>query len=54
MWMDLEGVRLSETGQRLIPYDGVHMWNLKSEINSWTQRADSSLPEAGAGGGGTW
>ena len=38
-WMDLEGIMLSEisqNGERKIPYDFTHVWNLRNKTNEQT------------------
>ena len=33
MWMELECITLSKISQGNIPYDFIHMWNLRNETN---------------------
>ena len=40
--MDQEGITLSETRQRQIPYNFTYMWNLKYKTNEKKQRSQQS------------
>ena len=36
VWVDLENIMLSEisqSGKKQVPYDFIHMWNLRNKLN---------------------
>ena len=38
MWIELEGIMLSEIRERQISYDFTHMWNLKHKTDEHKRR----------------
>ena len=39
-WMELESIMLSEIGQRQIPYDFIHMCNLRNKTNEQREKKE--------------
>ena len=40
MWMELECIMLSKISQRKIPYDFIHMWNLRNRTDEHMGRGE--------------
>ena len=44
IWMDLEGIILTNNSVRQIPYNFTHMWNLRNKTNEQREKRERGKP----------